>query len=349
MSQVKLGNFLPTGIGSLPHAQSQPACRLVLENFSEVPFWPQLPQRTFLENMYVQFSSGMPALVTNSESESIYFDLSKDWSSELNQLLKAQSKNDLSSLALDKEHATGFFVMLDMLTQDPPSFFKAQVTGPISFGLTVTDHQKKPILYHDVMSEVVSEVLGLKAKWQESYIREKLPSVKTIIFVDEPYLAAFGSSFVSLNREQVLYHLKKIFSYIEGIKGVHCCGNTDWSLLLDAEVDILSFDAYDYFERLSLYPEKLRVFLEKGGYLAWGIVPTATPSPDRIEQETVENLLRKLKGLINQLIKTGLEKELIYKQSLITPNCGTGSLLIPQAEKVFIYTRRLAEALREQL
>lgn len=349
MSQLKLGNFLPTGIGSLPHQSPQTACQLVLEHFPKVPFWPQLPQRTFLENMYVQFSSGLPALTIDLESKTIYFDLEKDWSNELNQFLKAQSENDPTYLSLDKDHAAGFFVMLDKLAEEPPPFFKGQVTGPVSFGLTVTDQQKKPILYHEVMSEVVSDALGLKVKWQENYIQKKLPSTKTIIFVDEPYLAAFGSSFVSLSRQQVLHHLKKVFSYIEGIKGVHCCGNTDWSLLLDAGVDILSFDAYDYFERLSLYPEKLKSFLEKGGYLAWGIVPTATPSPDQIEKETVENLLKRLKSLINQLMEWGLEKELIFKQSLITPNCGTGSLLPYQAEKVFNYTRCLAEALREQL
>ena len=45
-------------------------------------------------------------------------------------------------------------------------------------------------------------------------------------------------------------------------------------VIFDAGVDILSYDAYSYFDKLILYPDHLRRFLDKGGILATGIVPT---------------------------------------------------------------------------
>ncbi len=53
--------FPATGVGSLPHRDPAKAVKAVLANFREIPYWPQLPRRTFLESMYVQFAAGLPA------------------------------------------------------------------------------------------------------------------------------------------------------------------------------------------------------------------------------------------------------------------------------------------------
>jgi hypothetical protein len=119
----------------------------------------------------------------------------------------------------------------------------------------VTDQDRKPILYDEVLAEVVANHLRLKATWVEQQL-QKL-SAETIMFVDEPYMSAYGSAFVSLNRNQALSLMEEVFAGIEGVKAVHCCGNTDWSLLLSTSVDILSFDAYEYTESLALYPEEV--------------------------------------------------------------------------------------------
>jgi len=98
-----------------------------------------------------------------------------------------------------------------------------------------------------------------------------------IVSLDEPYLSAFGSAFISLSREQIITALEECFSGLTCLKAVHCCGNTDWSVVLETSVQILSLDAYAYAESLSLYPEAVRAFLQRSGIIAWELFRRMRP------------------------------------------------------------------------
>ena len=112
---------------------------------------------------------------------------------------------------------------------------------------------------------------------------------------------------------------------------MHCCGNTEWSIPIDAGVDIISFDAFQYGETIAMYAEAVNTFLARGGALAWGIVPTST----LIREQTVEGLALRLEGMMDHLASKGIEKRLIADQATLTPSCGTGSLTPEEAELVY--------------
>jgi hypothetical protein len=325
-------------VGSVPYTDSTAACQLAL-NKLDIPTWPQLPRRTFLENMYVQFSQRFPGLVVNRER--IYVDREQDLDPALEELYIAYLMNDLDHAVITPEYAAGLhaFLALDL---DGISVVKGQVTGPISWGLGVADHNRKPVLYNDVLAEAVSKHLRLKATWMEQKLR-KLSS-QTIIFVDEPYMSSFGSAFVSLNRNQVITLMEEVFAGIEGLKGVHCCGNTDWSLLLSTAVDILNLDAYGYAGALALYPDEVSSFLERGGMIAWGIVPAS----DQAMEETVDSLVDRFHEVLDLFTAKGLHRDDLLASSLIMPSCGCGSLAVEVAERVFELTGQVARALQER-
>jgi hypothetical protein len=127
-----------------------------------------------------------------------------------------------------------------------------------------------------------------------------------------------------------------------GYAGVHCCGNTEWSILIDAGVDIVNFDAFEFGQTIAMYPDHVKAHLERGGNLAWGVVPTSPA----IREQTVESLETKLEEGMDNLAAKGIEKSLIARQALITPSCGTGSLAIADAEKVFELTSGLAKRMK---
>jgi len=329
-------------IGSIPHTDPQRACRLTLERFPDVPAWPQLPRRTFNENMYAQFSERFPGVVL--EDERIWVDRSRDLDPGLEALYTAYLEDDLSHGEISDEYALGLHAFLQQIPElDPmPPLIKGQVTGPISWGLTVVDQDRRPTLYDDILADAIAKHLRLKARWQEQALRRICEH--TILSVDEPYMSSFGSAYVSLSREQAIALIEEVFSGIQGLKMVHCCGNTDWSLLLATSVDILDFDAYAYAVNLALYPEELAAFLGRGGTLAWGITPNTPAAYD----ETVDSLVEVLLAAMDLLVQKGIHLDDILQASLITPSCGLGALSEDLAERIFALTAGVSQAMRER-
>lgn len=336
--------LLPLHLGSLPHTNPQAACDLILESFAQVSTWPQLPKRTFLENMYAQFSEGFPGVVL--EDERIYVDRIRDLDPDLERLYLAYLENDLSYGALGADYAAGLVAFSQTLSASDrqPMVVKGQVTGPISWGLTVVDQNRRPVLYDDILADALAKHLRLKAAWQEQELRKIAPT--TIVFIDEPYMSAFGSAYISLNREQVITLLEEVFAGLTGLKGTHCCGNTDWSVLLSTSAEIISFDTYHYAQAFALYAEDVRAFLKRGGVIAWGIVPA--DNEEALMNETVESLIARLHEAMNLLVRKGINFDDLINASLITPSCGLRTLSEEAAKRVFELTAGVSETMRER-
>ena len=337
-------SWLSTGVGSVPHTDARGGCDAILDRFPQFPTWPQLPRRSFLENMYVQFSERFPGVLLDRENERIIVDRSQDLDGALEQLYLAYLENDLDFATTSAEYAAGLAHFPQALSERgvSPVAVKGQITGPVSWGLTVVDQNRRPVLYDDVLADALARHLRLKAAWQERELAKLCP--QTVIFVDEPYMSSLGSAYVALQREQVITLLEEVFAGIQGLKGVHCCGNTDWSLLLETSVDILSFDTYEYAEALSLYPDEVRSFLDRGGIIAWGI----TPKTEVVWEETVESLSARLEAALDLLVRKGVPREDLLAASLVTPSCGVGSLDEPAAERALSLTAAVADAMRER-
>jgi hypothetical protein len=332
--------LLPLNIGSLPHEDVSQACAAVRACFREVCGWPQLPKRSFLENMYVQFSEGFPGLVL--EGERVFVDRTEDLSDELERLYLAYLENDLDGYAFGPDYAAGLVEWSKGEFADCKAV-KGQVTGPVSWGMTVLDQDQRPILYDEVLADATAKHLRLKAAWQERQLRRLSPN--TIVFVDEPYMASFGSAYVALTREQVTALIEEVLGGLEGLKGVHCCGNTDWSIILSTSVDILSFDTYEYAESLSLYPDDVKEFLRRGGIIAWGIVPR---EGDSLARETTETLVERLLEAMNLLVSKGVALDDLLAASLISPCCGLTTLSVEDADRAMDLTARVSTEMRRR-
>ena len=341
-------------IGSQPLKEHREANRLVLEYTPDIPNWVQLPTYRN-EGMVDQFMEGLPGLVT--EGEKNFVDVTAEdfdhqtlaFFEEYLQVVGQEGAWDQTRFVLTPEFAPGFFSLLDGLEThgDRLKAVKGQVTGPITFCTALHDQDNRAIFYHDTLRDAAVKLLALKAAWQAKTLGRL--GVPVIIFIDEPALAGFGSSeFISISREDIATCLKEVIDAVHGqgaMAGVHVCANTDWSLLLDSDVDIVNFDAHGYFDRLILYADPLKKFLASGRFLAWGLVPTLRP--EQIEAATVDSLWQDWEDKTRQLAEKGMDKATVQAQSFITPSCGTGSLTPELSHKVLELTRGLSRRIQQ--
>lgn len=336
---------LATAIGSFPHTDPGPALELIEKYLPAAPAWPQLPKRGVRENMCPQFSSGLPALRLDEGEGKIYFQVGEDLPAELEKFYLRVIEDDLDYFGLTPDYALGFHALLKYLEEGRRfPLIKGCVTGPVTFGLTITDQDRKPSLYHPEIFDAVTKGIAMKARWQAKKLAPFCD--RAIVFIDEPYLASVGSALVSLQVGEVIAKLNEVIDAVhrEGaLAGVHCCANTDWSILMRTAVDILSFDAFGYAKNLLLYSDAIKEFFRRGGFLAWGI----TPSTDAIEGEDADSLWKRLLASWERLEKLGFERPELIERSLITPSCGMGTVTTEQCEKILRVNREISDRVGE--
>lgn len=328
--------FSTTGIGSLPHTDPDEACRFVFKTF-DIPFWPQLPKLSFREWMIPQYSEGMPYIKINMGKETIWIE--RDEGDELERFYESYT-ND-SRIAISEDYANGFHTFLKMI-KTKFNLLKGHVTGPLTFTLGLKDINGRLIYFDEELREIALMLLKTKIRWQIDVLKQFADNV--IIFIDEPILSAVGTSvYLGVNPDDAMRLIRETADTVKesgGISGIHCCGNADWSSVIKTGIDILNFDAYGYSDTLSIYSSDITEFLKKGGYLAWGIVPTT----DAIRNATYDSIKKHLELKIERLSKL-IPSSLILSQIILTPSCGTGSRGIEEATKIFQILIQLKEAM----
>jgi hypothetical protein len=354
MATVFEPKLLATTLGSLPHTDVERATRLVLQYTPEMPAWVQFPKLG--ESMMRQFNGGMPGLFTvggghfvDTHSEAFDEALTDFYTLYLG-VTEELEEEALEAFAIAPESAQGFYELMRQLAAPPGELVavKGQVTGPFTLGTNLTDHDFRATYYDERLRDVIVKLVGLKARWQIRTLRQL--GSRVMIFLDEPGLLGYGSAaFISVSREDIVRDLREVAAAIhdEGaLAGVHCEENTDWSLLMECNLDILDFDAWGHFQSMTLYPEQLQAYLQGGGSLGWGLVPTL--DREAAATVTVDELTERFEHGLDILGDRGLDRALLARRALLTPSCGAGTLSEETAERVLMVLRDLSLGLRRR-
>ncbi len=348
---------LATTIGSLPHTDVARGTALMYKNTPEIPSWVQFPKRSRYENMMMQFTEGMPALVQEGDRTS-FATATHEFPEQLAcfyehylAVMEEKKLDALENFRLSQKYAAGFSEFVAQLPKQRirgrTIMLKGQVTGPFTLGTNLLDQKGRCAYYDDQLHDVIVKTIVLKAHWQITRLSEF--GLPVMIFLDEPSLLGFGKqTFITISRENVINDINEVVAAIHsrgGLAGIHCEENTDWSILMETDLDILDFDAYDHLQGITLYPAELGNFFNRGGSLGWGIVPTL--DKDAAAAETVPSLIDHFESGVALLAGKGFDWDLLLRRALITPSCGAGGVLtVPLAERVLDLLNGLSAALR---
>jgi hypothetical protein len=304
-----VANCGTTAMGIMPHRDLERAMDLVLE--LDIPFWPQLPHISFYEDMYVQFSEHFPGIVLDLENKKLGFDTSRFESEVMEYSVKM---SDPATFTLSKDYSG---VYHRFLTQDLSRYaaIRGQSIGPVSFGFRVADENNRPIIYNDDVRTILFDFMQRKINSQYRDLREK--NKEAFVWLDEPGLSWVFSGFSGYSDVQAGRDYASFFSGLEGRRALHLCANVNLPYLLNMGADLLSFDAFQIEVMPKGYADSIAKFINGGGILCWGIVPTDS---DNLGLQTPQKLVELLVGYWKVITEnSGLPLRTIARQALIAP------------------------------
>jgi hypothetical protein len=306
---------LATGVGALPHTDPKQACDDVLSIYPAFPYIPTLPDRGQLESIVFNDSEQLPGRMIRDDR--LLYDSTRDQTAAMEKVYLDYVGGNFADYGLHAEYASAFIEMMGRRLTGV-QVLKCQVTGPVTFGMQVVDADKRPIYYDAQLADLLPKMIALKARWCEEAMRA-IPGVsETLVVLNEPYLASLGSSVVPVDQKTVRAGWEDIAALVEGGLGIHCCSNTDWEFVLNLNPSVISIDAYATAREFLLYSDAIVSYMERGGIVAWGIVP----ADHRVFlTESTDTLFERYCAIRSRLCGR-MPERLFDAQSLITPSCG---------------------------
>ena len=332
------GNLLTTAMAVMPHKDVDRALETALG--MDIPFWPQLPHYSYYEDMYVQASEHFPGILLDMGARTLRFSTDKFFD-EFEETLAHFEEPEYFDIS--GTYSVVYSRFLDMDLSDRPAI-RGQLEGPISFGFNVQDEKERPILFNDTVRPFMYEFMAKRVNIQLKRLKERNPNA--FMFIDEPGLQFLWSAMSGYGDQPARADMDAFFSMIDRPRGVHLCGNPDWDFLLGMDLDVLSLDVYTNGEVFASYAGSIRKFLDRGGVLVWGMVPT---NWEPFEKEDLPSLTARLEEIWATLHKKGIERDFLLSRSLLSP--ATCCLVNPDGyrtvEKAFAVVKALSERLRE--
>jgi len=308
------GNLLTTAMAVMPHTDVDQALEVALS--TDIPFWPQLPRYSYYEDMYVQASEHFPGILLDMENRTLRFSMDK-FMLELEEAMAHFEEPEYFDIS--ETYSVVYHRFLELDLSDRPAI-RGQLEGPISFGFNVVDQDDRPI--RPFLFEFMAKRINVQLE------RLKKLNDNAFMFVDEPGLQYLFSAMSGYNDMAAHSDMESFFSMIDRPRGVHLCGNPDWDFLLSLDLDILSLDVYTNGEIFSSYAAAIKRFLDRGGVLVWGMVPT---NFEPFEQENIDSLEKRLEEIWTVLEEKGIDRDFLLSRSLLSP--ATCCLVNPDKEK----------------
>jgi len=333
------GNLLTTAMAVMPHTDVTRALETALS--LDVPFWPQLPNHSYYEDMYVQAAEHFPGMVLDLEHRTLRFSMDK-FTGELEAALLRF--DDPTFFDVSPTYSAVYHRFLSLDLSNRPAI-RGQLEGPISFGFNVLDQEERPILFDDTVRPFMLDFMARRLNVQLARLQQLNPNA--FMFVDEPGLQFLFSALAGYGDLKAKGDLDQFFANVNRPRGIHLCGNPDWDFLLNLDLDVLSLDVYSNAEIFASYGPSIRKFLERGGLIVWGIVPTGF---EAFAREEVSTLVQRLEHVWKTLWSRGVDQEQLIARSMLSP--ATCCLVNPDKEKTveraFAAVKRMAEHLRKK-
>jgi len=320
------GNGQSLGVGSLPHRDAQAAASFAFGEFG-VATVPALPRRSPAESMIVQALLGMPGVSTGP-----YGSIAVD---------PARAADDA---AIETDLGGDAFVGLDAFCDlarrlgHDGSPVKWQFVGPVTLGVAL----RRAGLDEEQAFEVALRTVREHLTAMSSALGDALPASPQMVVLDEPALDELMSEEFPVPPDEAVDKISGAMAVLPAatVRGVHCSGAVDLATMLSSGPSVISIAAEP---RVAEWAGYLARYLDEGGLVAWGVLPSGGPVP-----MSAGRAWRRLSDLWCDLVQRGCDPVRLRRQAMITPTTGLGSHSVSVARRLARITADVAKQVADQ-
>jgi hypothetical protein len=314
------------GVGALPHRDVATAAAFSFAEFG-IATVPTLPRRSPAEALVAQAVVGLPG-ISLGQYGSIAIDPTR--------------VDDTTAIRTDlaQDAFAGLRGFLDLAAsrQLDGAPVKWQFVGPVTLGVALHRVGLDVDTAFDVALRAVRSHLAHIA----TTLSDALPRSPQLMLLDEPWLVDLMQPDFPIPPDRAVDLMSSGMAALpnDTLVGVHCCGTVDLATLLATGPRAISIPVGEGLLDWSGY---LARFLDDGGVIAWGVVPTDGPLPASSERSW-----RALSDLWCSLVQRGCDPVKLRRQSLVSPTCGLGSHSVSVARRIARLTTEVGKRVGDQ-
>ena len=335
-------------VGALPYGNIRHATAMISKLFSKIPFIAPLPNLSNKDTVTDWLFENIPGTVYENGALKLKIG-DKEYENGISCLDKAFNRPDSKELDNFGFHAEFFEKYLQMIKKFRSPNSCANLLGPFTISQMLTSIANEQMLVDKSYRKLFIQAVCVKALWIIKQIKSECSDTVPVIILEEPMLSQFGMlrrQNENLTSDLVISLFVKVIEKIKSagaIVGIQCFDKCDWSLPIKAGVDLISFDAYNNPNNLSIIPDILTDYLRNGGLINWGIVPVT--SENIVKSLNEEYLYKRLCSTIDGTFLSGVPADLLYKNALISLNGDSDKLSVMFSEKANMLATNLASRL----
>jgi len=247
----------------------------------------------------------------------------------------ALATDELDDSSFDGLHA---FLTLGRLVNLDGEPITWHLPGPLSVGVSLCDAGLEPAEAFALAGKVVgSKLVDIAAE-----VSRVLPSSPQLVMIDEPAFADLMQPEFPIPPDHAVDVMSSAMAALphDVVAGIHCNLRCDIATMLASGPAVISVPVTDDLVDWAGYIDR---FLDDGGVIAWGVVPTGGPIA-----AGADRYWRALSDVWCELVRRGCDPVALRRQSMVTPGGGLEAHAVSVARRLARLTAEVAKRVRDQ-
>ena len=333
-------------IGSLAYNNIEPATMMMAKLFEQMPSLAFLPNIDPEDNINNRTFTGIPGIKAK-ENKLVLRISSNAYKQALVKLDKAYNNPTLENLAPYAIEAPYLDKFLKFIKKFKSAQACINLLGPFTIAQRLMLDAEEHTLADKNFRKHFIQSVCVKALWAIEKIKEISPKTQVIVILEEPFLGRLGTlkrENEEITEELITHLFTRVIDKLHSagaLVAIHSTEKCDWQVPINAGADIISFDAYNNPNNLSIIPEQVTEFISRGGKINWAIVPTTSETV--VKGLNIEYLKRRLIATFEGLINAGVPAKLVYNSAIVSTQGDVAQLPIIFGEKAIMLAVELSK------